>query len=280
MGYLDDYLRHVASLRAESTHETYRCVLGYIDRALPYGLAAANLEEITNAVAAGSPSPSTRALRRAAVRGFFTWACDPARPVLDFNPAQFLSPARVPRRVPRPAGSDTLRQVLAQAQQPYRTWYVIAAYGGLRCCELAALDRDHIDEQTIWVHGKGGHERVIATHPLVWQAVRELPDGPLVRGYGGRRRATRQEVSKHGNHELHQLRAGITMHRLRHWFATHSLESCGDLRVVQELMGHASPNTTAVYTQVTPSRMASAVEGLPTFSPPVGGVAGATGRAA
>lgn len=266
MGLLDEYLAHLALTHPDSTVATYRSALGHADRLVPAGLASANTDELHAAIVAGNPMPATRALRRAAVVGFFRWAADPARPRLDFDPSQYLPRVRVPRRSPRPAGTDTLGHILRLAQRPYRDWILLAAYAGLRCCEIAALDTGHVDRQSIWVHGKGGHERVVPTHPLVWDMIKALPPGPVARGTRTVR-CTRQEVSKRANVHLAGLAPGVTMHRLRHWFATHSLESCGDLRVVQELLGHASPATTAIYTEVATSRMASAVAALPEFSP-------------
>lgn len=278
MGLLEEYLAEVARERAAATADTYRSILTSLDTALPCGLAAANADELRAAVSAGGPMPATRALRRAAATGFFRWACDPARPRLDFDPSQFLPTVKVPRRSPRPASTDVLHHVLEHAHEPFRTWYVLAAYAGLRCCEIAALDTGHVDRQQTWVHGKGGHERVVPTHRLVWDAVRVLPAGPVARGCGGRTRATRTEVSRRGNALLARLapEERVSMHRLRAWYATHAHRATGDIRVTQRLMGHASPLTTAGYAAVADEDMAAAVAGLPT--PPAAAGAGTAPR--
>lgn len=54
------------------------------------------------------------------------------------------------------------------------------------------------------------------------------------------------------------------MHQLRHWFATQAYRACGDLRTVQELLGHADPRTTAIYVAASPELARRAVAGLPT----------------
>jgi integrase/recombinase XerC len=114
------------------------------------------------------------------------------------------------------------------------------------------------------VHGKGGVERVVPTHSAVWEAVRGLPHGPIARDRYGRR-ANRRGVDGRGNYHLHH-RLGYphwSMHDLRRWYSTNVHELAGgDIRVTQELLGHASPATTAIYIDVLGSKKTAAVSGL------------------
>jgi integrase/recombinase XerC len=133
----------------------------------------------------------------------------------------------------------------------------------LRCCEIVALDRDDITEEDTFVHGKGAKERYVPTDPQVWRKVQPLRGRLVSRLTGGPATA----------HYLSQTTAAyfdgpldmphLTIHRLRHWYATRTLEACGDLRVVQELLGHETPVSTAIYTQVSGRQKRDAVRGLP-----------------
>jgi len=69
-------------------------------------------------------------------------------------------------------------------------------------------------------------------------------------------------VSQHGSQFFESIGVDCTMHQLRHWFGTKTYRECQDLRTVQELMGHASPVTTAIYTAISPTRARAAVDAL------------------
>lgn len=271
------HLRHQG--KATSTIQTYEVLLRRLDRDLPEGLAYACADELRDGICADARTPATRALYRAATVSFFTWACDPADPRLDFDPSRYIPRQQVPRRAARPAPSDVLADILARAAQPYLTWYLLAAGNGLRCCEVAALDRQHVTAESVWIHGKGGKERTVPTHPDVWAAVRDLPAGPIARTIDGHR-ADRRSVMERGNRHLQKTlgHVGVTMHRLRHWHGTHVHEAAGDnLAAVQELLGHASPNTTRIYVDVNGRAKSAAIAAL---ALPVSASGGGGGAAA
>jgi integrase/recombinase XerC len=261
---VENFVNHLRTCSVPPrTIETYGDLLRRVDRDLLLGLARSTTEEIATAAFITSRGPSSRALYRAAIRAFFRWACDPVNPLLDFNPAEFLPRQKVPKRRPRPTTSDALTDILARAEAPYRQWFLLAAYAGMRCCEVSAADRRHMDRERIWIRGKGGRERVVPTHPLIWQWVETLPPGRLVAQKG--QDVDRRYVSRYGNRYLDRLgHPDITMHRLRHWFATYVHRAAGgDIRITQELIGHGSPATTAAYVAVAEDMMTNAVRGLP-----------------
>jgi integrase len=97
------------------------------------------------------------------------------------------------------------------------------------------------------VRGKGDRERIIPAHPLVVAAVAAWPRSGRARRADGRPH-TANDVSWRTRAFLHGLGIDASAHQLRHWFGTRTYAESRDLRVVQELMGHASPDTTAVYT--------------------------------
>jgi integrase/recombinase XerC len=132
---------------------------------------------------------------------------------------------------------------------------------GLRLAELVALDLVDIDrrEQIVRVTGKGAKTRVlpVGRRALValeaWLEVRHAaPEETAVfTGRGGRRlgpRAVQQRISRLGR--VRGLPGHLHPHTLRHSFASHLLESSGDLRAVQELLGHADISTTQIYTHL------------------------------
>lgn len=179
---------------------------------------------------------------------------------------------RLPRTLPKPLGIEDVKRLLeapsSGTNSGIRDRAILETlYGaGLRVSELTGLDVDDLDLErgSVRVLGKGGKEREV---PLGRKGVRAVGAylsrirphlaGPRSRGAlflnlrGGR--LTRQAVA--GILATAARRAGIagrvSPHTLRHSFATHLLEGGADVRVVQELLGHASVGTTQVYTLVT-----------------------------
>lgn len=264
MDLIDAHIAHIrAAGAAEATVVARKQLLKRLDRELPMGLERATVEELEHWLACEGWTRGTRATYWAHVRAFFRWAANPARPVLDYDPSASLSRPRVPLGVPHPCTDAQLVQAITQARPPWRRLIILAAYAGLRCCELATVTRNDINEHVLIVRGKGDKERVIPTYPYVWAEVSDLAPGELIAG--GR---TAEKITKNGNRHLRRIGLpGITMHDFRHWFATNCLAQGADLRVVQELLGHASPATTAVYTQITSRQRQIAVAALPALAP-------------
>lgn len=262
---------HLVHLRAQgyspaTIRDARRCLIR-LHRDLPYGLPVALPEELAAWLAHDGWSQQTRKTYRDHIARFFAWACDPADPWIDRNPALGLRAPRVPAGLPRPADDRDVRVCVTVAAQPWRLHCILAAYAGLRPCEIAALRREHVTEQWLHVHrGKGAKSRRIPTHAAVWAAVRHLPPGPVTRQVNGRP-ATAQWVSQQTARYLHHtLGLDITLYNLRHWYGTMTQIAQGDIRVTQELMGHSSPATTARYTQVSDRRLRAAIDALPNLA--------------
>lgn len=239
-----------------NTIESRRDLLKRMDAELPMGLECATVEELTHWLARDGWSRQTRATYFGHVKAFYDWACDPRRPHLDWNPAASLTRPRVPKGLPKPCTDDELADVLTHPG-PLRVAVLLAAYAGLRCCELATVQRRDVNEQTVTVVGKGDKARAIPTNPVVWDTVRVLPAGRLVAGTAG-------QISK--NLRDHFDRIGhpeVTAHRLRHWFATTLLEHGADLLTVSMLLGHAQIETTVRYTRISDRQRRSAIQALP-----------------
>lgn len=254
----DAYLAHLTAIgHPKTTIDTYRCALRRASIELPAGLLSVH-DEIEQWLATRRAS-STRNVYRAALRGFYEYAL--RRGMISENPAADLAPIKRRTGLPRPVPLDQLAHILENAAEPERLWYTVAAYAGARCCEIARLDRADVDEHTIYLHGKGDRERLVPTHPMVWAAVRDLPQGPLA---GGRNAAA---VSSRGNRRLDRLGLpAVTMHRLRHTAGTLWQAAVGDTRVTQQLLGHASLQTVQIYTAVSDTSMRAAVLAMPSIT--------------
>lgn len=213
---------------------------------------------------------SARSLARAlsSVKSFTAWMG--AR--LGWEATAILS-ARAPKfqkPLPRPLQTDAARKVLDTVEmQRAEPWVaardvaiVTLLYGcGLRISEaLSLLQSDAPLDDMLRIRGKGGKERLVPVLPAARSAVFTYcqlcphdpgPDGPLflgVRGAGLNPRAI-QKVMEATRLQL-GLPASATPHALRHSFATHLLAAGGDLRAIQDLLGHASLSTTQAYTAV------------------------------
>jgi len=199
-------------------------------------------------------------------RGFYAWA-DHAG-YLDGDPTAAMDRIRPPQWLPRPCTRIEVGIALT-APAPWRTAFALAYYAGMRCKEIAAAKREHITAESTWIpDGKGGNPAVVPTHAFLWDLVRDRPAGPLVASVRGEA-LTANWLSRGGSRVLRRLGLKrVTAHRLRHSFATHLLEEGADLRVVQELLRHASVATTQVYTQVTDARKRAAVAALPWLGAP------------
>lgn len=191
--------------------------------------------------------------------------------------ASAIRAPRQPKSLPKPLGkADAIRVVDNSEQLSEEPW--IAArnaavltllYGcGLRISEALGLDGgDLVDptDRSIAIKGKGGKTRLVPLLPIIHRAVdayRRLcpydlaPGTPLFRGARGG-----QLQPAIIQREMQKMRSALnlpdtaTPHALRHSFATHLLAGGGDLRTIQELLGHASLSTTQIYTGVDTTRL-------------------------
>ncbi|MCA8868556.1 MAG: tyrosine recombinase XerC [Rhodobacteraceae bacterium] len=218
---------------------------------------------------------SARSLARSlsAVKSFFRWLAQ----VESFEPTAILA-TRAPKfqpKLPRPVAEDAAMQLIetVDLQHPEAwiaardTAVVTLLYGcGLRISEALSLTcRDTPLPETLRISGKGGKQRLVPVIPAARHAVdRYLSlcpfagqcDRPLFLGARGGQLSPRliQKVMEQARLQL-GLPASATPHALRHSFATHLLAAGGDLRTIQELLGHASLSTTQAYTAVDQARL-------------------------
>ncbi|PFG64904.1 integrase/recombinase XerC [Thioclava sp. ES.031] len=284
---LAEWLSHLRGLRDASDHTitAYRhdvaSFLGFLQTHHGESLGTARIAEL-------GPSDmrawmahergrevSSRSLARAlsSVKSFIRWLAD--RDGFDASHILSTRSPKYQRKLPRPLNEDAaagmIEQVDTQAMEPWiaaRDAAVLTLlYGcGLRISEALALRaEDHPLPEVLRIRGKGDKERLVPVVPAAREAVAEYmrlcpypaePDAPLFYGARGKPLNPRM-ISK--AMERARMSLGLpstaTPHAMRHSFATHLLAAGGDLRAIQELLGHASLGTTQIYTAVDAARL-------------------------
>jgi integrase/recombinase XerD len=284
------YLDHLNVERGLSPNSTsayrrdLRRYLSYLDRQGVDDLAEVSEREVAGFLAelrAGAPgraalSPASAARAVVAVRGLHRFAAREGAVPSDV--AAGVRPPVPPRRLPHALPVDDVVAMLEAAgfdgtPKALRDRALLEfLYGtGARVSEVLALDVDDLDRQAaaVLLHGKGGKDRLVPVGRYALDAVEAylVRGRPALIGTGRGRaalflnlrggRLSRQsawtilkEVADRAG-----VRAKVGPHTLRHSFATHLLDGGADVRVVQELLGHASVTTTQIYTLVTVDRL-------------------------
>lgn len=194
---------------------------------------------------------------------FYRWALVHGEARRD--PTVTIERPRLSRRLPRPIADEPLAFAIRVAGPEMRAWLVLMAFAGLRCAEVASLDRSGITAKALRIHGKGDRERVVPMHPAVRVALKEAAlarTGPVFRSETGQPYRAK-EISRRVALFFRALGIEATAHQCRHAFGTRAYAGSRDLRAVQELMGHADPTTTAGYAAVAAVDLADVIEALP-----------------
>lgn len=198
---------------------------------------------------------------------------------LEANPADLISAPKRPTRLPRTLKAEEVAALLDRipANTPLelrdRALFELAYASGLRAEELVCLDATSVDfdAEEVRVEGKGGKTRVVPVGEHAVAALRRYAEGARAALAGGDgepalflsksgRRLNSSDVRRRLRAWTRRaaVRSGVSPHWLRHSFATHLLDGGADLRVIQELLGHARLSTTQIYTRVESARLRSA----------------------
>ncbi|MGR3794073.1 tyrosine recombinase XerC [Vannielia sp. SX4] len=271
--------------RAENTLEAYRRdvsgFLGFLPQHFGEGIGKARLAKLTLPdmrawmahERAGGVSARSLARMLSAVKNFLGWIAE--REGFEMSAPLSVRAPKYQRKLPRPVGRGAARDLIdtvsLQHPEPWVATRDVAVvtllYGcGLRISEALALTgADAPLADVLRITGKGGKERIVPVLPVARDVVEDYrrdcphqlgPTEPLFRSIRGKplsRRAV-AKVTEAARMQL-GLPATCTPHALRHSFATHLLEAGGDLRTIQELLGHASLSTTQAYTAVDTARL-------------------------
>ncbi len=291
---VEDFLQHLRHERGHSIHTqiTYAAILGRFVRwasrqglhewpsvALPELLTF--LQSESQRPTAPGKRPTTGKLSQeslyleiAALRAFYRFA--ESEGLINHNPAEHLSLPRRWKRIPRSLTTTEIDALLRPILPPSpatlcdQAILELAYASGLRLAELShvRLEQLHLDAGFVTVLGKGNKERAVpvgsravtALHDYLHSARPQLvrPHSPATvfltqRGTAFATVTLWLRIKKRAR--LSGIQRNVTPHMLRHSFATHLLENGADLRVIQELLGHASIATTEIYTEVASSRL-------------------------
>jgi len=219
-------------------------------------------------------APTSLRRRAASIRGFYRFAYGDGLIARDV--AAHIDLPRQPRLLPETLDVAEVESLLEAAPDLRgRALLELLYAAGLRVSEAIGLDREDLSTEGGYVRviGKGDKERLVPVGDVAldWLGrwleedrpallarhhVEPLRGGPLFLGHRGGRLARQQAFAiVRGAARRAGLAEGVSPHTLRHSFATHLLEGGADLRIVQELLGHASISTTQLYTHVTGERV-------------------------
>lgn len=204
----------------------------------------------------------------ASLRGFFKWLC--ANEICSKNPTLTLEQPKVPKKLPKVMTISEIENILTADLTKLERLVVELLYGcGLRASELVNLKTNGIDLNASYLKcsGKGSKERLVPLGRKAKEALKiyfEKRDF-LVKKYNvetknlfildSGRFLNRQDVYNFIHEQGKRIHKNISPHTLRHSFATHLLENGADLRIVQELLGHADVSTTQLYTHISKKRL-------------------------
>lgn len=182
------------------------------------------------------------------------------------DPTETIDRPRRPRYLPRPIDDEALHHAIEEASPTLRIVLCLASLAGLRIAEVAGLDVADVSWPAALIfvrQGKGNRDRIVPMHDRLHDEIKRYGPprhGPLVHHDGNAYKpgSLSAMVSRH----MRALGIDATAHSLRHWFATKAYGGTGDIRAVQDLLGHASLSTTQVYTALNPEAARAAVEGI------------------
>lgn len=274
--WIEKYLAHLGSERRLSRHTVvnYRrdltALIAFCDKqdvSAWRQLDSFHIRQFAAADNRAGLAPRSIQRRLSAVRSFFRYLIREG--LLDANPAADVPAPRGPKRLPKTLDADQMGRLLELPQTDplaVRDWAMMELLysSGLRLAELVGLDIGAVDlaDGTVRVTGKGNKTRVVPVGSHARTAIakwlkqrghltRPTTGQALFLGARGKRISPRSVQSRVQLWARRQgLAQSVSPHLFRHSFASHLLESSGDLRGVQELLGHADISSTQIYTHL------------------------------
>jgi integrase/recombinase XerC len=261
-----DWLRRTGARPTTVTHR--RDNIRRLASKLPVALLDATPEQLDSWQSQLRVSISSIHTYTCHVKSLYRWAFESG--IIDTNPADALPIPKVAERRPRPIPEKDCKTAMRAAQGVMRVWLALAGWCGLRAGEIARIRREDVSHDPeghgamLHVDGKGGKHRAVPVPPRVVALLAPLlvSQGPIFRRDTTGLPVTPNEVAKKAGRFLRSLGLPYSLHTLRHRFATRLAQATKDLRLVQELLGHASLATTQGYVDWTLRRGAKAVKAL------------------
>lgn len=242
-----------------TTISTRRQQLSHLARGIGASPEEVTGEQLVSWTARQEWGRETRRSRRTTFRAFWSWGVQTGRLKVDASASLPKVRAAIP--APRPLPEEVLAVALADASPRVSLIIRLAVRLGLRRAEIAQIHTSDIVEdimgRSLVVHGKGARQRVV---PLPEDLAHELEsfDGYVFPGRDGGHLSPRYV----GHLAAEALPQAWTLHAGRHRFATLAHRASGDLLVVQDLLGHASPSTTRTYIAPDTTRARAVVDAV------------------
>lgn len=264
---IHEHLAHLRRLnrRPGTIYQRQRWLIRLDEALEPVAL----IEATTDQLRAFTERHTGAASRKCAVNhlaGFYRWlATEELR--LD-DPTLRVERPWVPAGLPRPMADEHVAHALNCSPDRLRPWFHLAAYAGLRACEIAPLRREDLRPRTILIREqKGGEPGTVPRSPLLDVVLAGLPRrGWLFPKLGvgwGDDHVTASQVSTLTNRWLHAEGIADTFHSLRHWFGTMTYRVDHDLLATQKGLRHRKLTSTQVYTQIEDEHLYATIAALP-----------------
>lgn len=269
---ITDYIDYLASIRRLSPHTctNYQRDLKELAEQFtdtpPFTLQQHDIRSFTNRLHRQGQSSKSLQRKLSSIRRFYDFYIKQRK--TQGNPAIGIKPPKAPRKLPKVMDADQLNHLLNYDADD---WFAIRDKAiiellyssGLRLAEIATLDLHDLDlpQAMVSVTGKGNKQRQL---PLGKEAIKAIKTWLVIRPQKATDDETAVFISQRGSRISHRniqqrlrklgMERGANQrlhpHLLRHSFASHMLESSGDLRAVQELLGHSDIATTQIYTHL------------------------------
>lgn len=240
-------------------------------------VTSANVRGVLLKLKTSGLSARSMANKLSALRSFFKYLLQQQK--VSFNPVVGVSAPKQSKPLPKNLDVDSLNQLLSMEGDDLVSSRDLAMMelfyaSGMRLAELVGLNVQDIDfeQRQVIVTGKGNKQRWVPFGSKAEQALKHWlkqrrllvmdEEEPALFVSVRQQRISHRTVQKRLQHWAQQMQLSSTLHphKLRHSFATHLLESSGDLRVVQELLGHANLATTQVYTHLDFTHLATSYD--------------------
>lgn len=255
------------NLSAHTIYDRRRLLGRYVDAIQPQTVLTVSQDEIEQWLDDLGVGPRSRSAYLTTLAAFHQWLEDAGHRGDD--PTRKIRRPRLGRLLPRPLSDADFGVAVETADPRMRVWLLLAVRDGLRCGEIANLRREDLvldnDPPLLIVRqGKGRKDRIVPLNPEVENAlhVYGLRNGYLFTVRGGKP-ITAGTLSSYVSKFLRAQGIEASLHRGRHKFGTDAYaESGGDLRMVQEMMGHDDPKTTSIYAAFDPVKAAVVVRRL------------------
>lgn len=194
------------------------------------------------------------------LRSVYAWMLELG--AIDADPTARIRRAPRPALRPQPIGPNQLGRALDTASGDLRSWILLGALAGMRCHEIAKIHGSDITEHGLRINGKGGVIAMVPTHPDLWTLAQTYPRDDWWFPSPQHRRTHVCESLVGNRIRAHLRTVGITSgsaHRLRHTYCTNLSRAGVRPRVLQELMRHASLETTMRYDAVDDDERTNAI---------------------